>query len=410
MDFLVDAIFKVEDSSFCGANITHFDETKMSNRPASALLDLNAFKANYGSMKPMGFRYDDKTNTLFSDNQNRTQILSKVADYLIESSDYKLNSEYNEDITDVMLKGIECGAAVCVNYKFYSSETEEPILIKFSKFKVSNSSFNIYAPYRRNDEYAVYSLLNLEDGSAKPFVCMIPVQNTINEVSLFEMLSKWSEEGLKAAKLPNETINNIEYYVFNIDVGLLGYSNNYGEAFAHFLSYSYTLFDTGIRVMNELINFNEESHKEHSATKRERKPPRKPKYNVAIEHIYYGKVHLRELLLRFGKKDEALSYIQLNPDAQLTQSCLDTLMADESYRNYLKKAIENKENNAILNAFKAASKILIADYAEYALAYSLELLSLRYYLYRVGCISDPIGYTLKGGGVSGYGTVSRINN
>lgn len=365
-------------------------------------------------MDPMGFSYNGD-GSIVSDTPSRCSLVDKVATYIFQnSSENNLIGGIGEtsparvDITDIVLQGMEAGAYVCPNYTAHQQDGVDMILIPISRFKVSRSSFNIYASYKKDDGFATMSLLQVEDGSANTFTYLVPAETKSN---LNDTLNSMSTQHANVKILGTETHNNTEYNVYSVSVGLEGAPCNYGEAFANYVAYNVALYNIGSSIFKNFIKYGEEDSRgkenaEGQKAKNLNLEKRYPKFNVMIEHEYFGQMFLNEAMSAYNSVEKQDELISRYPGASLSVTWLDVILTSDVYKISLQRELGRNAEQAPLKALKAASQSMLMDCDEMLLAYSLELLSIRYYLHKVGFANDPIGQILGGGGVDGN-SISR---
>lgn len=396
MEFLVDAIFRETTSRLCGMNIVSFDPDKPLERPVARVMPLDEFHAAYPSMEPYGFKYNAESGVIVSDTPARRSLVDEVATYVMQDTlvtGGRMRSITDYDITDVVLWGLEVQAAVCANWEEVQTKSDEPILIPFKRFRVAKTSFNIYAAYQKHDDtFATYSLVSPIDGSAEENVIFVPVA----AMDQFGVLVKHLvSNSVKVEDLGETKYDGSTYKVLRIVVGLHGFSCNVGEGFTNYLSYNVTNYDIGNQIITDFISLGESNT---AGTVRKAQPnttaKRRPKYNVAVEHIYSGVNMIKEVLPILDDIDKLRELLEFRPEAAVAASWLETIVWSQAFQSTLKK-------NDVSAALQAGAMSLQEVCKVRLLAFNCQLLSMRYFLHRIGAINCPFDDIISGGGVPG---------
>ena len=387
MEFLGDAIFSAQDQTLLGAMITSFDPAQYTERAQVKLYTTSELATAYPNMKPRGFKFD-APGTLLSDTAVRRVLTDSVFSYMEEECS-SLNRR-TLDITDFVLQGVENNGFVFANYEDCTDpETFEVdgCFIPFRSFKVSNSSFNIYATYKNKDDvYRTFSLLNVEDGSKTEFY------------AVFDDAADMSAFAKNMTPCGEVSIADTAHTIYKIDLGLSGFYVGVGEAFLNYLSYNVAFYNIGEKLMKEL---QAAMPMLPSPSLEEPKPQirRRARVNVSIEHIY-RESRLRGINGCIGNPDELVSFIRAFPEAAITYQWLQKIYTSPWYmQGDGKQPEEQLLYTTCIN--------LLPECRKERLKFALELLTHRYYIYLMGVVNDTLGPILKGGGVNGE-SIKRV--
>lgn len=387
MEFLVDAILSESDGTLLGALILHFDPERYTERASVKMYTMQELAQAYPNMKPSGFLYEEP-GLLRSDCTPSKVITESVFHYM--STEYAQYNKRSLDVTDLVLLGLESSGFVVANFEECgNSESfiEDAIMIPFSKFKVSNSSFNIYAPYRNSDNlFRTFSLLKLEDGSMNVFYAMFPANVDMSGFGT----------GVQAWR--SVVVNGKTNIIYKVSLGLNGFYVNVGEAFLNFLSYNVAFYNIGEKLIRELqptTPLTTPSVEEDVS-----KPRRYARVNVSIEHIC-KESKLKGILGRMDSKDELVQFIRDFPEANITYQWVCNIYSSPWFVES-NKTLSEEESLGI-----ACTNMLVECFKK-RLKYALELLSNRYFIYTLGIVNDTLGPVLKGGGVVGQ-SIKRVS-
>lgn len=389
MEFLVNAVMSDgEEHRLLGVVIVHFDPTEYTGRAKVELLSIAEFAEKYKDMTPSGFNCGEN-GALLSDTVMRRAIASSVFSYMEEELSKIGHREL--DIVDLVLFGVENKGYVIANYGRISEEESydlNGIYIPFKSFKVSNSSFNIYASYKdADDSFKTFSLLNVEDGSKKPFAVAFPAETDLSQF-----------EGLEVQQILN--LSGRDYILYTVDMGLVPFYASVGEGFLNYLAYNVAFYNIGEKTLKELAPETETIVP--SVQKSSDYIPRKPKVNVAIEHVY-KESQLKTIVSLLQNKEQLFEFLNTNPEASVTYYWIQKAYNSPWFKDNMDKP-ECSEGDLLATS---CSNLLI-DCKMMRLKFALELLAHRYYIYSMGMINDNLNVVLRGGGVGGE-TVKRSN-
>lgn len=380
MEFLSNAIVSETDHTLLGVLLTSFCPENYTQRSSVKFYTTNELKQKYSMLKPRGF-YFDEHGTLRSDSI-ASQEASESAVKYVERECANLGKQTN-DITDLVLFGV-------VNHGFVLPQgiSEDPIMIAFSRFNVSASSFNIYAGYSMSSTedspggYRTCSLLNSVDGTARDIVVAFPEGTVLPE--LYGTVDK--QEDL--------VINGNVYNTYQVNVGLNCFPTCVGESFLNFLAYNVSFYNIGEKVIKQLKQNAQKDVPTHEKEERDSTPrARKTPVNVAIEHIY-KESRLDDIMRNVGNNQAMRLFIQDYPDAAITLQWVEKVFSSPWYLN------EGSNHDDMFKIYCACLNMLPQCRVD-RLKYAIELLTHRYYIYRMGLANDFLGPILKGGGVDG---------
>lgn len=377
MDFLTAALYcdtPGEESSLRGVLLTNFDDSSDVSRARVHYVTAEQLRQQLGNeIKPAGFTLSPD-GVLLSDTKRRCALDEDIADYAEQLS---FGTNRTLGLIDLVLHGAEAGASVVANYDEWV-EGAQAILIPFKNFRVSDSSFNIYAPYRNSeDKFRTWSLVDIQTDEVAPIYLLISDQDlgTLEPVS--SLLARCHEAPVRDGEV-----------CFMAHPKLLAAASLTGEAFCNYLAFHVAFYRMGLKIISQFL---EEAKyvpaEQEDAAFYERK---QPLHNVSIvcglKRIYTSKV--LELL-----NDEAAlqDFCSRVPEALMTKTWLDNIIYNQ--RNVQCSADEDRLVASCVNLRSECKRKL--------LHFSLELLAQRLHLCQLGPMDDPIGPTLYGGGVIG---------
>lgn len=386
MDFLMNTIVSEKDNSIFGLALTHFDPKDFRSRATVKLYSTEEILSNRGLLKPAGFELHDD-GTILSD----SIIRSSVADSMFSYIESEMGSRKHQlDIIDLVLFGVKQGCTVFVNYEKWSEDKEnvEPVLIKMKDFRVSNSSFNIYAPYRNeDDEFRTCSLLESTNGSVVPIYIAIPKEVDVSE---FGDQLKFCDELLYSTS---------ELFVYSYNVGLLPYEVGVGEAFLNYLAYNVAYYTIGEKVMKVLMPKDSSISNMDIIKKKPAKPPKRPEANVSIEHDFrYEKV--KEVLAVYQDSEKLRELCEEDAEAKITVDWIAKVLNSPWFMQTTNLSENERLATSCIN--------VIQECRLRCLKFALELLAHRYYIYSIGYTNDTLNFVLSGGGVLGS-SIKRFN-
>ena len=390
MDFLASAIYTSCDNGgekLSGAMLTHFDPSDMVARAQVFYVTVDQLKSD-SRIIPSGFHLDED-GILLSDTQSRSILSLPMTKYV----EMELGNSLNRtpiSLLDIVLYAAKYDGHVFVNSSIAAGsrngvEDEDPILIPMRSFRVSNSSFNIYAPYRRSDNtYRTFSLVDIETNLNVPFVLAVPHGDLANYAPVISFMDAVEAD----PRLP-------EFRLFKVDAPLAPFYAMAGEGFINYLAYNVASCSIGLQVIKEFLAETGYVSTEQSALDRDRKPlvRKTPKANVVIESS-----------CKTARTGEVLACLTNNNLDRLKELMLD----EEAYITFiwLKKVFDSSAmfaGKSQSDSMAAACMSLQRECKDSLLHYAIELLAQRLYIYSLGILQDPYGPVLKGGGVNGYG-------
>lgn len=383
MDFLNKAIFSSIDRGLLGLIVTSYEPDDVMSRAAVKLVTAEDLTTGTVKLHPRGFQLNDD-GTLMSDTASRQVIVDSVFSYISAES---LNfGPPCVDVTDVVLFGVQNNGYVLAEYE--EAKTNGDITegstcpVPFSRFSVSNSSFNIYASYQQLDAgFRTCSLLRLEDGSAQDFYCALPLIQIPNEL-------------LKCLHLTdNIIVKGREMGVYKVSAGLEPFYTEVGEAFLNYLAYQVAFYNMGEDVLNAMKSTMPPAVAAPTVEEQKPRTPRRAEVNVSIEHCY-KKTHLQGLFKLLGDPTSLTEFTKMYPEAVITYQWLVKIMTSPWVSNPQAGMSEDE-------AIYTACVNLLADCRKTRLKFALELLRHRYYIASMGVGNDSLGSVLKGGGVNG---------
>lgn len=384
MDFLSNAIISAQNSEILGALITHFDPSNYQSRSSMRLYSTADLIAEKDKLDPRGFMFQSP-GTLLSDTTVMRSVTDSVFSYMEEECS-KLGDR-TLDITDLVLRGVDVGGCVFANYEQLNGEVapeelaDKGIFVPFKNFRVSNSSFNIYASYQDEaDNFKTCSLLKLEDGSAQKFFAVFP--------STVDM----SDFPRGVMPYQNIELGGVPHVVYEINLGLNGFYASVGEGFLNFLSYNIAFYNIGEKLMKE-IRVVMPKVPEIPVEEQAPRVYRKAKVNVSIQHIY-KESRLKGIVGCMGDNESLISFIRDFPEAAISYQWLQKIYSSPWYAELEGKKPEEE-------CVYAACTNLLSMCRQERLKYAIELLTHRYYIYMLGIVNDTLGPVLKGGGVEG---------
>ena len=358
-----------------GAMITHWDPEDYTGRASVKLHTVEELRLEGSTLQPRGFQFEPP-GIIRADTSVR-RVLSDNAMSFVKEGYSNLGAK-EIDITDFVLFGVQHGGASLINYTAVKEEGAPPVLLPFSNYRVSNSSFNIYGPCKMPDgTYRTHSLLELEDGSGKEFYCVFP-----EDVDLSWAASMCKMEG-------DLMVNDTLMTIYHVQSCLKPFYTCVGEAFLNYLAYSVAFYSVGRKLLREVSPaIPGDTTQEKSPVTAEKRYPRR---NVSIEHVY-DKLCLSGINACGGDNEKLVAYLTDYPESRVTMHWLQKLF-NSPWFNSAEGSEEDRARTACVN--------LMVECKENGLKYGLELLTHRYYLSVIDQFEDFIPIVLKGGGVDG---------
>lgn len=384
MEFLSNAIISSQDSSLLGAVITHFDPEDYLKRCETRLYTTDELVSAYPTFAPRGFIFKDGNN-LFGDTSVQGVVANSAFEYMTEECAHF--GQRGKDITDLVLLGAKCGGFVLAGYK---DDTDQGSFIPFSSFRVSNSSFNLYASYQTDSgEFRTYSLLRLEDGSALEHYIALP-----KDVNLEGFAGKVEMSGATQ-------IEDAVYTVYHIEMGLTKYYAAVGEAFLNYLAYNIAFYNIGEKMLKEFRNVvSPPVGYERPVDEGVIRFQRKASVNVSIVHVC-KEPRLSSILQCTNDAAALQKLVDEYPEAEITWHWLCRLYRSPWFTDSYGKMDENQ-------ARYVAAVNLLPICRQERLKFAVELLTHRYYLSGLGLVGDTLGPILHGGGVKGE-SIKRVD-
>lgn len=379
MDFLTAALYhEAEPNSgvLKGAVLTRFDELSDVSRAETYYVTVDELRERIGtSILPAGFSLGDD-GVLMSDTACRRVLDEDISEFIEDA--YVKGVTNPLGIIDVVLHGANIGASIIANPAQWM-EGGDPILISLRNFKVSDSSFNIYAPYRNSDDkFRTYSMIDIE--TDKPHLMYLVVGD--EHVPALEPIKH-------LLSLHSGHVVQDGCTCFEMCPPLKPAAVYTGEAFCHYLSFNVMFYRAGVRIIQGLLQ--ESNYVETAAAQEEREQRKRvPAHNLSIicnyKNSYVNKV--LSLLTEPEKLNEFCS--------QVPEAAIDRAWIDNIFYNYHNIRCEEGED-----PMSSACISLLAECNKKLQHFSLELLAQRLYLFHNHTLSDPIVSLLHGGGVIG---------
>lgn len=383
MDFLTTALFNLEDE-LSGAILTSFDPNNLTARAGTRFVPVDKLKSGEG-IEPCGFKVS-ADGVLLSDTTARKDMDKFLVDYI--GIEVGRGARYPDfGLIDVVLYAASNNAGVYIE----NGEGGEPYVIPMSSFKVSHSSFNIYAPYKNADgEYRTFSLMDIEKDTHIPFTLAVP-SNSVASLSLDEGPSVVSR--LPSLASSEQTLEG--YTLYHVDVPLVPAPSVAGEAFVNYLAYNVGFQSIGLEIMNMLID-NANRVTEDTPTKQapdEYRQRKVPAGNFTVESMWKHN-KLAKVLNVLDDEPKLVELIRREHEAYISLQWLQTIF--------------NNSDDTSTDGLASTCLRLRYDCKLALLHYSLELLSQRYSVYKLFPQNHGLPVILRGGGVHGEAkTISR---
>lgn len=378
MEFLVNSIASAANQSLLGVVITEFNPDDYRSRAKVRLYDIAQFEREYPTLSPMGFVFENNS-VLVGDTVDRRAVTDSLFSYV--EHEFSQNTGHKCDIVDLLLQGVVEKGYVVINPEVLGDGESgaKVILVPMKNFKVSNSSFNIYAPYQCEDgSYRTCSLLNVEDGSPTEFSVAFPTTSSLDDFSEFLRMSG------------THTVGEQEYIVYQAKgLGLIPFNVSVGEAFLSYLSYNVAFYNIGEKTLKGL---SPQVGEVLATPYVSDKVPRRPKVNVKIEHTYRN-CKLQQIVGMLGDPQQLQEYLRTNPEANITYQWI--------YKAYNSPWFTATDATLEQEQLAVSCANLLVDCKKERLKCALELLSHRYYIYSMGLVNDTLGPVIRGGGIDG---------
>ena len=387
MDFLTKSIYvsggsAQEESKLAGAVLTHFDPEDILSRATQRYVTFEELRDGTG-INPQGFMLD-ASGVLLSDTKARVELIDTLADYV--GGVYEAQSSKRPaSLIDVVLAGVKCGGSAFVNYQQWIEDNSiSPILITMSSFKVSNSSFNIYAPYKASEAegWKTFSLMDIVEDKAYTWYLCVPVGTS-------EALNSFAEYMVPVKS------HSTSHDVYQVNIPLRHSGGYAGEAFANYLAYNVAYCEMGQKIMREITSDGSLPVREEAPANQVR-AVKFPKYNLSIQSSY--KTPCINAVLNCGDDMEQLKTLIIgNEEAFITLRWLKRIFSEA----------ENIPGETMQERLSAACVALNYECRTQWLHFALELLGQRYFLITNGFIDLDLSAPMKGGGVNGQ-SITRI--
>lgn len=381
MEFLTAALYKTPTSDsdellLTGALLTSFNPNDRLSRASVYYENVEGLRSPPTTdFRPMGFCFDDN-GVLLADTGCRKDMESELAEYVGRGYVNPVRPQLG--LIDLVLYGAEFGAGVVAN----PNECEKgasAIVIPFSSFKVSESSLNIYAPYKNSDnKFRTFSLVDIETDQAYPLVISVPM----DAVRKMSPVSKLLEPEARAILVDGSQ-------VFSSKAQFTPAPTLTGEAFCNYLTYNVAYCRLGLKVIDSFLGdggFVSEPREEEEAER----VYKKPKHNLFFQSNL-RKPCVQKVLDRLAYPDDLRMLCEHDAEAAATMAWFQKIM--------MKK--DDMEGEDDQSKILAACVNLKASCKRSLLHFACELLAQRLYLCNLGITDNSIGLTLKGGGVSG---------
>lgn len=395
MDFLAMAFYSRDakgDEKLSGAMLTQFDEADDMSRPSTRYVTRDELVSREG-YEPAGFSVDD-SGVLFSDTSCRKSFDVGVSDYIGERLERPEESRIG--IIDAMLAFCVGGCSIVQNYNSLpdvpvslpgeddgTAEDDSPDIIPCcipaQNFKVSSSSFNIYAPYKNsNGKYRTLSLIDIQTEESPEFYVFVP-NDSIQVI-----------EGIRTLLTPASKQPIADGVTYKVMARLYGVPMFMGEGFINYLAFNVAFYQMGLKIVRQFLKDTKYVYEQDTE---ERGPSKKPRRNVEIKSIL-GQVYTDQILRCIGDPDRLARLVSNNLEADITLRWIQLILSQA-------KSVETEDNG---DRMRGVCLNLQHDIKSALLRYSLELLAQRYYLAEIGPINDQLPEVLKGGGVGGCAT------
>ena len=279
MDFLVAAIYtrasELEEGSLVGALLTKY-VPESGGRPYVYFADVDTIKERKG-IDPRGFELSDR-GILLSDSMCRNEFHEDTVQY-ISASVGQMHLQ-PPGLIDVVLYGASSGCSILQNYDACVAGAEEPVVVQMRSIRVSNSSFNLYAPYKKADgKFRTLSLVDItsEEDETIPFVLVVP-ENAIGGFS-----------GLREYCTALPRMEGIDGELFRVSMPVVPAYTFMGEAFINYLAYQVAFNKLGVEICEqflEMTKFRRKDQEDAQESDYVDKGRKHPQHNVSIVCSY----------------------------------------------------------------------------------------------------------------------------
>lgn len=261
------------------------------------------------------------------------------------------------------------------------SEKGLDVRIPVRTFRVSQSSFNIYAPYSKEGSFRTFSLLNPIDGSGKEFFIALDIAAVPSNIKHL----------VAATGTTFQTIEGQQLYVFSVHAALQDCNPFLGGAFVNFLAFYVAFNDIGLRMAK--------IYSKSISTPTEERPvvkPLEPKEraakpaNLQIVHTW-ADCNVASVMRRLGNGEPAAEIMEkVNGAAGVIE-----------WTNIMRQRHKTLVSAGKEGAWASVYMDVRLSAETYELCYGLELLEQRYVLFNLGWVLDQTGLFYRGGGVYG---------
>lgn len=326
-----------------------------------------------------GFSIND--GVFFSD----TDCSVTAQDDYMESYYKGYSYRHQTDVVDILSWAIDKNACIIPKYE----EGNRDIIIPVLKFRVSETTMNIYAPYKLEDgTYRTCSLLNSNDINDSVFYMGIPIE----------------EDGC----FPNDMITKVEsdfvhdsctYNIYKVKPKFDSTHLYLHDAFTNFCAANVAFYHIGLKALNTIYRTYLPQEKQPVSTPSEHRA-RKPRgENILIRHCYYTASRFSEVLVCLNKQDALENEFKYHPESRFIYEWISQTFKRAS------AFVECTANKDQTSALVSACASMFNECTTKLLMYSLRLLSIRVSLLEEGPSAAKI---IKGGGIYGHSTIEFI--
>lgn len=387
MDFLTTAIYTHNGDNeevLDGVLLIRYDEGETTKRPVpyyATAQELRAGIGKYGVITPRGFTLDDN-GVLLSDTTCRSIFNDTVTTYI--ENEVPKSELIPLGLVDFVLDAIAADLSIFQNYDaMLKGEDTLSIMVAFSGMRVSQSSFNVYTPYRNSkNEFRTLSLVDITTDRSIPFHVVIPE-------GMSDICKKYQQYMVKCVPVDADLAEGSEVYL--VDIPLRASYCYMGEAFVNYLAYNVAYYTMGEKVIDGFLKDTRFVPESEVAPLKLEEPrqAKKPLHNVRIEHEYRH-AHLQQLMESMGNREAMVTLLSMYPEVNVTLDWVQTIF-------------RNKPQDCGWDSDAMYQSCVRLKYScrERLLRYSLEMLEQRFYVCSAGFLSDILPDIMKGGGVSG---------
>lgn len=256
------------------------------------------------------------------------------------------------------------------------------IRIPIKNFRVSQSSFNIYAAYNRGDGFRTMSLLDKQHGHAKPFYIALASSPSPEDQALTRLLEP-------VGKIDDAVEGPLE--LFRVTAGLCDSNPFLGAAFANFLAFYVTFNEIGFKLSKMLMPTITQAKSEVIVRQPQESLTRGAKPdNLQIIHTW-ADCNIAAVIKAIQAGQPAADIMERFNGAPAVMEWIDTLA---------KRRKETGSSDCDEDWTRVCFDIK-ADTEVHGLCFALELLEQRYTLFNLGWMLDTSDMIYRGGGVYG---------